>query len=72
MSNKNYTWLSTKEYVKAMDKFGKFLYYLGIIKQKRWSKTSKEYCGTTDAGPDERPYQIHSGIHYSSVFGLRW
>lgn len=72
MNNKKYVWLKKKEYVKAMDKFGKFLYYLGILKQKRWRKEAKEYCGTKDTDPDERPYQIYSGFHYSSVFGLRW
>lgn len=72
MSKKKYIWPKKKEYVKGMDKVCKFLYYLGIFKQVRWSKTSKGYAGTTDAGPDERPYQIHSGTHYSSVFGPRW
>jgi len=72
MNNKKYVWLKKKEYVKAMDRFSKFLYYLGILKQKRWRKAAKEYCGTKDTDPDKRPYQIYSGIHYSSVFGLRW
>lgn len=72
MNNKKYVWLKRKEYVKEMDKFGKFMYYLGILEQKRWRKTAREYCGTKDVNPDERPYQIHSGIHYSSVFGPRW
>ncbi len=72
MNNKKYIWPKKKEYVKGMDKACKLLYYLGILKQVRWSKTSKGYVGTTDAGRDERPYQIHSGTHYGSVFGPRW
>lgn len=59
-SKRKYIWPKKPEYVSEMNMFGKMLYYLGAIKQKRF----KNYEGN--------PYHIYVGGSYRSVFGLRW
>jgi hypothetical protein len=70
MSSK-YIWLKKKDYIKRSGSIAKFLYYTGIIKQKRWNEPAKNYYAADKEG-DERPYQIHSGGFYRARFGFRW